>query len=510
MRVSHKWICEIAGLSAQPEELAERLTFAGLEVEGVTELGVGLDKIVVAEVRSKKPHPKKDTLSIVEVDSGAAMHQVVCGASNCPGTGGRVVLAMPGAKLGSLCIETRPLLGVQSEGMLCCEAELGIGPDQEGILLLGQDTPARIGSPIVEALDLRDSVLDVGITPNRADALSHRGIARDAALLLGGVLEPRIAAALGELDRDIRDFFAVEIHDPEGCPRYGAAAVLGVTVRPSRFALRYRLYSLGIRPISNIVDMTNLVLLEFGQPLHAFDLDKLEARRIIVSRAAQGERMITLDGQERTLSSSDLLIRDGERPVAIAGVMGGNDSGVNASTKNVLIECAYFTPTWVRRTAKRLRVSSESGYRFERGVDPCQGPQVLEAAVADTLMMAGGKAAAGFIDCYPRPVEPLKVRLRPGRFKQVMGYDVPVSAMTSILTGLGAKVASFNGEGLKVTVPTSRPDIEREIDLVEEIARIRGLEEVPSTLPRIRCSIPHREAFEAARRTKELLVRLGM
>lgn len=510
MLVSHKWICEIAGLSVQPEELAERLTFAGLEVEGVTELGLGFEKIVVAEVRSKRPHPKKEGLSIVEVDSGAALHQVVCGAPNCPDSGGRVILAMPGAKVGDLVIETRPLLGVQSEGMLCSEAELGIGPDHDGILRFGDDAPPRLGVSVVEALDLRDYVLDVGITPNRPDALSHRGIAKDAALLFGGSLEPRAAEIHGDLGPAISELVSVEIAEPEACPRYGAAVVRGVTVCPTSFALRYRLFSLGIRPICNIVDMTNLMLLEYGQPLHAFDLDKLQARRIVVSRAQEGERMVTLDDHERVLCSGDLLIRDAERPVAIAGVMGGCDTGVDAATRNILIECAYFAPTWVRRTSKRLKLSSESSYRFERGVDPLQGPAVLEAAVADTLAMAGGQAAQGFIDCYPHPIEPLKVRLRPGRFQQVMGYDVAASAMTSVLVGLGAQVASANSEGLKVTVPTSRPDIEREIDLIEEIARIRGLEEVPSTLPRIRCTIPQREVFDAVRRTKEALFRHGL
>lgn len=510
MRVSHKWICEIAGLSAQPEELAERLTFAGLEVEGLTELGVGFEKIIVAEIKNKKPHPKKDSLCVVEVDSGSALHQVVCGAPNCPGPGGRVVLAMPGAKIGSAHIESRPLLGVPSEGMLCSEEELGIGPNGDGILVLGEDTSARIGVPLVEALDLRDYILDISVTPNRPDALSHRGVARDAALLLGGTLEPRTLTEFGARGRPIGELVTVEIAEAQGCPRYSAAVVCGVAVRPSRFALRYRLHCLGIRPLSNIVDMTNLLLLEFGQPLHAFDLGRLESRRIVVSRAEQGERIRTLDGQERVLCDSDLLIRDGARPVAIAGVMGGLDSGVDESTKDIFIECAYFSPTWVRRTAKRLKLGSESSYRFERGVDPNQGPVVLEAALADTLSIAGGQAASGTIDCYPRPIEPVKVRLRPARFKQLMGYDVPAKAMSNILTGLGAKVSNSPDDMLKVTVPTSRPDIEREIDLIEEVARIRGLEEVPSTLPRIRCSIPHRETFEAARRTKELLVRLGL
>ncbi len=509
MLVSHKWISEIAGIHIDPEELAHRLTFSGLEVEGCERIGAGFDKIVVGEIVTKKAHPKKDKLSVVEVDSGNGIFQVVCGAPNTPGPGGRVVLAMVGARVGEITIEPRELAGVQSSGMICSEAELDIGPDHEGILILDGETDAIPGTPIVTALDLEDAILDIGITPNRPDALSHRGIAREAALLVGAPFEPEIPKPAPEDGPDVNELARVELIDSPGCPRYGAAVVTGVEVRTSPFSVRYRLHNLGVRPISNLVDMTNCIVLEYGQPLHAFDLDKLADAKIIVRKALGGEKMITLDEVERVLSAEDLLICDADRPVAIAGVMGGLDTGVTESTERILIECAYFDPSGIRRTSKRLKLASESSYRFERGVDPNMSPAAIAAAASLTVKLAGGVKAPGVIDCYPEEITSKTVPLRPARFSALMGYDVPPAEMRQILGGLGAEVAGDDSK-LQVTVPTSRPDIEREVDLIEEVARIRGLEAVPSTLPRIRCRAPNRPEYEMSRRAKELLAGLGL
>jgi phenylalanyl-tRNA synthetase beta chain len=510
MLISHRWIRELTGIDAEPEELARKLTFSGLEVEGVETIPAHFEKIVVGEILSRSPHPERDRLSVVEVSSGEGQLTVVCGAPNCPGPGGRVVLALPGARVGDVTIERRKLGGVESSGMICSEMELGIGPDHEGILVLPDgEIEAAAGTPIGEALGLGDAILEIGVTPNRPDALSHRGVAREVALLYGKPFEPAPVSSPREDGRRADELATVEIVDARGCPRYGAAVVLGVRVGPSPFRVRYRLHNLGLRPISNLVDMTNWIVLEYGQPLHAFDLDELEGKKIIVRKARDGEKMTTLDEVERQLTADDLLICDGARPVAVAGVMGGLDTGITEGTRSLLIECAYFEPSGIRRTSKRLKLSSESSYRFERGVDPAQVPEVLLAATSMSVALAGGKKAPGLIDRYPVPIEPRRVEMRPARFTQVMGYEVAAGRMREIFAGLGAEV-SEKDEALEVTVPTARPDITREIDLIEEVARIHGLHEVRSELPRIRCLAPQRQEFEAGRRAREILSALGL
>ncbi len=509
MLVSYKWILEIAGIQVSPEELGRRLTFSGLELESLEPVGVGLDKVVVGEIVSKKAHPSRKQLSIVEVDGGNGLCQVVCGAPNTPGPGGRIALGVVGAKIGALTIEPRSLAGVESVGMICSEQELNIGPDHEGILILNKETEAKPGTPIAEALDLEDWIYDIGITPNRPDALSHRGIAREAALLTGRPFTPSSPKAAPEGGATAAELAAVELIDEDACPRYGAAVLTGIEIQKSPFAVRYRLHNLGIRPISNIVDITNWIVLEHGQPLHAFDLDKLAGAKIVVRKAQPGEKITTLDEIERTLTADDLLICDADRPVALAGVMGGLDTGVTQTTKNILIECAYFEPSGIRRTSKRLKLASESSYRFERGVDPNMGPRVLAAAASMGAQLAKGVKAPGIIDCYPKPIAPKVVPIRPSRFVKLMGFKVSPKEMHRILEGLGASV-SEGVDKLEVTVPTTRPDIEREVDLIEEVARIQGFENVPTTLSRICARAPDRQDFEATRRAKELLAGLGL
>lgn len=510
MLISYRFVREISGIDVSPEVLADRLTFSGLEIDGIEKKGAFSDRIVVAEILSKAAHPSKDKLSVVEVAFGVGKKTtVVCGAPNCPGPGGRVVLAMLGATVGDVVLEPRKLGGVLSEGMLVSEAELGIGPDDDGILLLNGETDAPLGTPIATALDLEDAVLDVSITPNRPDALSHRGIAREACLLFKVPYEPKAKAPAPRGKFSVGDLASVEILDADLCPRYGAAAVVGVSWKPSPFALRYRLHNLGLRPISNLVDATNLLMMEYGQPIHAFDLDCLAEHRIVVRRARSGERMKTLDGQERVFVSDDLLICDGKGPVAIAGVMGGLDSGVTEKTTRVLIECAYFQPSSIRRTAKRLKLFTDAAYRFERGTDPHGIPGVMDAAAGLLVELAGGEQAANHLDCYPVPIKASRVRFRPSRYASLIGCEVSAEEAAGILTGLGAEVCVENGE-LDVTVPASRPDIEREVDLIEEVVRIKGFADVPETLPRLSCLKPERPRFESERRARELLASLGL
>jgi phenylalanyl-tRNA synthetase beta chain len=509
MLASWKWLCALTGFSPDPAELADRLTFGGLEIDGLRRVGADLDGIVVGAIESRERHPRRDNLSVVRVDGGDGVAQVVCGAPNCPGPGARVVLARVGARVGEIAIAERDLAGVASAGMLCSEIELGIGPDGDGILLLDGVTGARAGTPIAAALDLDDWILDISVTPNRPDALSHRGLARDVCALYGRPFAPPAPQPARGSGPSSPELARVELADPAGCPRYAAAVVSGVTVRPSPFALRYRLHHLGVRPISNLVDVTNLVLLEWGQPLHAFDLDRLAGRAVVVRKAADGERMTTLDGVERELTAEDLLICDAARPVAVAGVMGGLDTGIGPETRNLLIECAHFDPRGIRRTSKRLKLASESSYRFERGVDPNGVPEVLAAATALVCSLAGGTPAPGIIDCYPSPIRSPVVDFRLERYAKVMGTPVDAAEARRTLEALGCDVAG-DGVALRVGVPTSRPDIGREIDLIEEVARIRGLDAVPTTLPRIQCLLPARREFDAIRRAKELLVAAGL
>ncbi len=509
MLVSYRWICEIAGFSPKPEELGDKLTFSGLEVDELQTVGVGFDNIVVGVIKSREPHPTSGKLHCVTVDSGSGVVSVVCGAPNCPGPGSRVVLARVGASVGEITIESREIAGVPSEGMLCSEMELDIGPDQEGIMILDGETEAAAGTPIDDALGLQDWIYSIGITPNRPDALSHRGIAREMALLYGKPFDPSVPEAAPEGGDPVGKHIKVDLIDQEGCPRYAAAVITGAKVGKSPFSLRYRLHNLGVRPISNLVDVTNLILLEYGQPLHAFDLDRVADATIVVRRASDGERMKTLDEVERTFTGDDLLICDGERPVAVAGVMGGIDTGITQETKNLLLECAYFNPSMIRRTSKRLKLASESSYRFERGIDPNMADDVLRSTTHLICDLAGGTRAPGPMDCYPVPIERKRVALRPGRYESVMGYPVEVQEMRRILKGLGAVVTGTDHE-FSVLVPTNRPDIEREIDLIEEIARVVGLDKIPSLLPRIQSCIPDREEYEVGMRVRQIMVSLGL
>ena len=505
MRASHRWLSELSGVDAAPHELAERLTRAGLEVEAVEAFGASLDRIVVAEVRRKSPVPERDKLTLVRVFDGHAEHDVVCGAPNVPEPGGRVALAQVGAKLpGGLEIGERKLGGVLSRGMICSEAELEIGAGEEGILVLEDDLAAEPGTKLADALALRDHVFEIGLTPNRPDCLGHVGLAREVAVLFGERFVPPAPPEPPRIDESPPDA-DVTIEDPERCPRYAARLITGVAIGPSPFSVRYRLYVLGLRAIHNVVDATNLIMMERGHPTHAFDLAHVGGNRIVVRAARDGEKMKTLDGVERTFTTDDLLICDAERPVAVAGVMGGEDSEIGSSTKNVLLEVAYFDPRSVRRTSRRLGLHTDASHRFERGVDPSQVPDVTARCAALIAELAGGAVARETIDRYPSRIEPVSVSLRLPRAKKLLGFALDPARAEHILEGLGAGNAR-DGDTLHVTVPTHRPDLTREADLIEELARIEGYDHIPTEVPHVRPSAegtPHeirfvREIREAA------------
>jgi phenylalanyl-tRNA synthetase beta chain len=505
----------VPGLDASDEVLAERLTRGGLEVEAVQHFGRGLDAIVVASVVQAVAHPRRDNLRLVTVDLGGRRETVVCGAPNVPAPGGLVCFAPPGAHLdgAGFTVSERSIAGVTSVGMLCSEAELGIGPDADGLLVLPAGAAAP-GTPLPAAIPgCVDTIFEIGVTPNRPDALGHIGIARDLAALSGlPFAPPRPDAPAAIASGRIEDLVTVEVRDFDRCPHYGAIAVTDVTIGPSPLWLRVRLFSLGVRPVSNVVDITNLVMLEYGHPTHAFDLDLIKGPRIIVRRALQGEKMRTLDGVDRDLDADDLLICDADRPVALAGVMGGENTEIRASTRRVLFECAYFDARGVRRTARRHGLHSESSHRFERGVDRDDVREALAQCGALATRLAGGAAVAGAIHVQREPWRPATLTLRHRAMKRLLGLDVPMDQARDVLDRLGfAPVDLHDAEDrvLQVTVPSHRPDVTREADLIEEVARVRGLDLIPTELPPIRPQAP-RDTLLIEGRARAAAVELGL
>jgi phenylalanyl-tRNA synthetase beta chain len=521
MKASCNWLRELVPqLDASPKDIAARLTAAGLEVEGIVEFGAATDSCIVASVVSMRPHPTKSGLRLVTVDRGGSQQELVCGAPNVPDPGGLVVLAPLGTHLPAknMTIGKRAIAGVESEGMLCSEDELGLGDDHDGIIILPAGS-AKPGDKLSAAFPaMRDTVFEINLTPNRPDGLGHIGLAREVAALYGLPFEtPGTGTGTGTgTGPDIASLITIEVRDAERCPHYGAAAVVDIAIAASP-TTRYRLQSLGVRSISNVVDVTNLVMLAWGHPMHAFDLDRVRGNRIIVRRASEGEKLTTLDGVERTLVADDLLICDGEGPVALAGIMGGASSEIQPDTKRVLFEVAWFDPRSVRRTGRRHGMHTESSHRFERGVDPGDVAQVLEHAVAMTLSLAGGKAAkhrmhvqGTRISGEPTPPARRALTLRARRLPELLGVDVPFAEAVSILERLGCQIVAKNAESCDVLVPSHRPDLGREVDLVEEVIRVRGMDAIPAELPAVRASRDVGGHEELARRAREAAVSVGL
>ena len=513
MKVSLAWLRSLfPALPGDAEAVAERLTSLGLEVEAITPFGAGLEPVVVAAVTAIEPHPTKSGLRLVTVDRGTGTPQrVVCGAPNVPAPGGLVVLAPLGTHLPAkgMTIEPRAIAGVVSEGMLCSEAELGVGDGAGGILVL-EPGSAKAGDLFTAAFPgASDTILELSVTANRPDALGHVGLARDLAASCGASFAAIVAR---ELPRDATETSAhvrVTLGDPTRCPHYGAAIVSALAIGPSPLEVRMRLFSLGVRPISNVVDVTNLVMLEEGHPLHAFDLDRVRGGEITVRTAREGERLVTLDGKDRALVTDDLVIADGEGPIALAGVMGGASTEIGETTKRVLLECAWFEPRGVRRTARRHALHSESSHRFERGVDRGGARRVLERATELLVSLGGGIAAAHPVHAESEAPRRKMVALRSARLDALLGVAVPFDEAAAILTRLGCDVVADGAEALMVGAPTWRPDLGREEDLVEEIARVRGLDSIPATLPRI-APEPPRTTRGVERRLRAAAVELGL
>jgi phenylalanyl-tRNA synthetase beta chain len=479
MKISLNWLKQYVNIDHIPlNDLLNNLTMSGLEVEDVNDESSKLKNIVVGFVKEKKKHPNADKLSLCVVSTGNEDFQVVCGAPNVE-AGQKVIFAKIGAviPLGNFTIAKAKIRGVESFGMLCSESEIELSDDHSGLKIL--DPSLKEGTPISEALGLNDVILELGITPNRPDALSHYGIARDISAIYNLELKsPDIR--LIESNQQISKLAQIEIEDTLNCPRYSARVVTDVKIKESPAWLKESLRKIGLRPINNVVDVTNYVMHELGQPLHAFDLDRLAGRKIIV-KSTTGETIFkTLDSKDRKLAPGTLMICDSEKPVAIAGIMGGENSEVSDKTNNILIESAYFNLSSIRKTSKYLALGTDASYRFERGTDP-EGTMLAANRAAQLIAELGeGKISKGVIDVYPVKIKDKIVSLRINRIEKILGYHVPGENILQILQKLGIKIQSNNHSELQLSIPPFRPDLEREIDIIEEVARIYGYDNIPT------------------------------
>jgi phenylalanyl-tRNA synthetase beta chain len=482
MKVSLSWLKEYVPLEWDADRLAEALTMAGLEVDTIYDRFAYLRQVKVAQVQAVRKHPKADRLKLCDVATGDGQYQIVCGAPNVK-EGMLSALAIPGAVLpDGRILEKTQIRGETSQGMLCSEAELELGSDGSGIWALPEDLP--LGASLAEALRLSDIVLDIDLTPNRPDCLSILGVAREAAALQNLPLRhPDIPSS--DVGGTIADIASVTIEDPDLCPRYTACLIEGVAIGPSPAWLQDRIRSVGMRPINNVVDITNFVMMELGQPLHAFDFDRLAGQRIVVRRAQDGETFVTLDNKERVLDSEMLMICDGEKPVGIGGVMGGLNSEVEASTRRVLLESACFNPVSIRRTAKRLNLNSEASHRFERGVDPQGTVVALHRAAGLIAELGGGTLVDGHLDVHPAPHETPCIPLDVARTNHLLGTSLTADEIVRLLESIEIKTEVVSPEQINARPPAFRVDIHQPEDLLEEIARLWGYNRITSRKPHV-------------------------
>jgi phenylalanyl-tRNA synthetase beta chain len=493
MKVTLNWLKEYVAFDWTPEELAERLTMLGIEVEGVQKQTGEFENVVVAQILASDKHPNADKLSVCRVADGKGERQIVCGAKNYK-VGDKVPLALPGCTLPtppgepSFTIKVSKMRGVESQGMLCSAKELAIAEDAEGLLILPSE--AQVGQPFAEHLGRAsgDVVYDLEITPNRPDLNSVIGIAREISALTGNPLripelnEQTAGDQTGSLVR-------VDIRDTELCPRYVARIVRDVKVGPSPAWLKNRLEQIGIRSISNVVDTTNYVMLEIGQPLHAFDYHLLAkdsdgVRTVVIRRATEGEKFTTLDGQERTLTGEMLSIADRTNGIALAGVMGGQNTEINDQTRDVLIESASFKPQNIRATSKKLELRTDSSYRFERGADVGICDWASQRAAVLIQQLAGGEILSNRLDAWPNPQPKKTIKLRTRKVQELLGIDIPLAEQKRYLASLQFGIQNGSEAEFTAEVPTFRVDLKREVDLIEEIARLYGVEKIPSSPPR--------------------------
>jgi len=521
MIVSRRWLESLLGRPLEGRDVADRLARQVAPVDGVVPIHQDLRDVLVARVLEVRQHPDADRLSLCVVDAGgAAPLEVVCGAPNVQ-AGKAYPFAPVGARLpGGLVLERRKIRGIESNGMLCSAKELGLGVDHAGILELQTDAPP--GTPFLEAVPIADEQIIIDVSANRPDLLCHKGVAREVAVSLGATVKlPEIRRADGQMGgravtahppirpSAVVDGVTVQLDDPDGAPRYMIAVIRGVKVQSSPPWLAARLQSIGQRSINNIVDATNYIMFEINQPLHAFDLAKLHGPAVVVRRAKPSERIVTLDGVERKLTPEMTVICDAERPTIVAGVMGSAESEVTEHTTDIVLEAAYFQPTRVRRTRRALGLSSESSYRFERGIDMLGMPEALGRAVDLIRAVAGGEMREPPADLWPEPQKPRSVFLREARVAHLLGVAVPRPEIERLLAGVGFVVAP-RGERMAVQIPGWRPDVTSEVDLIEEVARLRGYDSFPDELRPYRPgTVPDAPAELTLRRIRAQLVASG-
>ncbi|MDP1676424.1 MAG: phenylalanine--tRNA ligase subunit beta [Bacteroidota bacterium] len=487
MRISYNWLQRYINVNDSVENLAQKLTSVGLEVESVDYLGKKFEGFVVAEVIDVQKHPNADRLRMCKVNVGSkdGPLQIVCGAPNVE-IGQKVIVGLIGAIVPHnqhdptgkpFTLIKATIRGVDSFGMICSAKELGISEDSSGIKVL--DPNAKVGTALADYLGVNDVAFELGITPNRPDCLCHIGVARDVAAIYKKKYSFPQYKLTENKKTSITKIATVKIENVIDCPRYTARVIQNVTVKESPDWLKQLLMTAGLRPINNIVDATNFVMLEYGQPLHAFDYENLAKHTIVVKNASAGEQFTTLDGKTHQLKGTELMICDGKKPVAIAGVMGGLNSEISENTKTVLLEAAYFSPTSVRKTAKRLGINSDASYRFERGIDPNITAEASARAASLIAEITGGEVVQGIIDLYPKKIVPKKITLKRSRVNSILGSDISSKEIKNILSSLEIKSAPRKEKNSFVcVVPTSRPDIEQEIDLIEEVARIYGYDNI--------------------------------
>ncbi|MDZ7757383.1 phenylalanine--tRNA ligase subunit beta [Rhodohalobacter sp.] len=484
MDISYNWLKQYIDIDLTPEETADKLTLSGLEVEGLEQIGSDFEGFVVGEVLEVKSHPNADKLQICDVNLGDKEVQIICGAPNVA-AGQKVPVATVGSVMpvpmedGSyLKIKKAKLRGEKSNGMICSESELGLSDDHSGIMVLNSDL--KIGTPLKEALNVeKDTIIEIGLTPNRPDAACHVGVARDLSALTGKPLKnpyTDLTAKDGSIDEHIN----ISIKDEDKCHRYVGMMVKGVEIKESPAWLKQRLSAIGLRPRNNVVDITNYVLHEIGQPLHAFDYDKIANKKIEVKTFDKNIKFTTLDDVERNVPKGSLFICDGNGPVAIAGVMGGENSEVSDSTTNILIESAYFEPSSIRKTSKSLALQTDSSYRFERGIDPEIQLKAAQRAAELIVELAGGEIVEGFTDAHPVKFEQREVTLRLSRINHVLGTSLSLKDAEKILNDLEFETTLSGKEELNCKVPSFRPDVSREIDLIEEVGRIFDYNNIPT------------------------------
>jgi len=507
MKAPLSWLKDYVDINETPQQVADRLTFAGIEVEGIETIGAAYDGMIVAEVRAVEKHPNADKLSVCRVFDGKQELQVVCGAPNVK-AGGKYPFAPAGVTMpDGMKIKQAKLRGVESFGMLCSEVELKLSEDHSGLMTL--DASLAPGTPLAEVLGPPETVFDLEITPNRPDCLSLIGVARElAAMYRTSLKQP--AARLEDGGRKTEDGLRIEVNDTDGCPRYTARLLENVKIGPAPAWMQSRLKLAGIRPISNVVDITNYVMIECGQPLHAFDQALLKEGRIIVRRARAGEKMATLDGIDRELNPSMLVIADAVRPVALAGVMGGAGSEIRDTTQTVLLESACFKANDIRATSRKVGLSTDSSYRFERGVDIGGVEWASRRAAALMVELAGATVVPGMTDIYPAPPQPRKILCRFDKIRSVSGVDASNETIADLFRALELGVEGIDATSCTVVAPSFRGDLDSDVDLVEEFARVHGLDKIPTPTPRAQIDAGDDRASQAVNVIRSNLVALGL